>query len=230
MSETARRRLPPGSGRAARGVRARSPLRACRRWSRRPPAPPEPPGADGPQRRRRQMLIFGGIAGAILAVGLTIILIVALSSERQSVRRQGRRAPTDRAAAAGPDVPGADRGAERGADRRPSAAAGRRPARAPPTRRPGISYKAYGRAVGAVGRRRGGPGTLEVPYRVGPALRDRGLQRRHLPRVDPVGGGAGGRQRRGHARPAMRGPAGRGGRARRVLPAAEHHGRSSGTS
>src|SRR4051812_29822193 len=49
-----------------------------------PPADPSPPspehGPDGPRRRRRQIMIFAGIAGGILALGLTIILIVVFSS------------------------------------------------------------------------------------------------------------------------------------------------------
>src|SRR5689334_5005615 len=59
-----------------------------------PPPPPDPPRRDGPERRRRQMLIFGGIAGAILAIGLTIILIVALTSDGDAFGRKAS-APTD---------------------------------------------------------------------------------------------------------------------------------------
>src|SRR3954470_24834668 len=58
-----------------------------------PEAPPEPP-PDGPRRRRQQMLIFAGIAGAILAVGLTVILVMALSGEGDIFRRK-EQAPTD---------------------------------------------------------------------------------------------------------------------------------------
>ncbi|MFI5931725.1 hypothetical protein [Actinoplanes sp. NPDC051494] len=59
-----------------------------------PDVPPEPPGDDGPRKRRRQMLIFGGVAGAILAVGLAIILIVALSSDGDAFKTR-ESAPTD---------------------------------------------------------------------------------------------------------------------------------------
>src|SRR3954447_6121019 len=59
-----------------------------------PPAPPESPQRNGPQRRRRQMLIFSGIAGAILAIGLTVILALALSSDGAPFRSRAE-APTD---------------------------------------------------------------------------------------------------------------------------------------
>ncbi|MEU8658400.1 hypothetical protein AB0C31_17010, partial [Actinoplanes philippinensis] len=41
-----------------------------------PETPPEPPRPDGPERRRRQLMIFGGVAGVILAAGLVILLVV----------------------------------------------------------------------------------------------------------------------------------------------------------
>ncbi|BCJ54285.1 hypothetical protein Asp14428_57600 [Actinoplanes sp. NBRC 14428] len=129
-----------------------------------PAAPPQPPGDDGPRRRRRQMLIFGGVAGAILAIGLTIILIVALTSEGDPFGRKASgptevRPPLAQMCPA-PTVP-------------PSAGPTARPGQVPPATgerttdtEAGISYKKYGdpwvpwdttwRA-----------GTLEVPYKVG---------------------------------------------------------------
>jgi hypothetical protein len=52
---------------------------------------PEGPQPDGPRRRRRQMLVFAGLAGAILAVGLSVILALALSGVGPFER--GRAAP-----------------------------------------------------------------------------------------------------------------------------------------
>jgi hypothetical protein len=128
-----------------------------------PPAPPEPPSSDGPQRRRRQMLIFAGIAGAILAIGLTIILVVMLSTDGAPFREKAS-APTDLRpplAQACPPPTGA-----------PSAAPAPAPS-APPANEKrtvdeeaGISYKAYGAPwVPWVDVWRAG--TLEVPYKVG---------------------------------------------------------------
>ncbi|MBU2670902.1 hypothetical protein KOI35_46125 [Actinoplanes bogorensis] len=129
-----------------------------------PPAPPEDPERpDGPRRRRQQMLIFGGIAGAILAIGLTIVLILAFSGDDPFHSKAS--APTDvrpPLAQACPAPTGS-----------PSAAPTQTPSALPPETgarttdtEAGISYKAYGppwepwtdtwRA-----------GTLEVPYKVG---------------------------------------------------------------
>jgi hypothetical protein len=111
------------------------------------------------------MLIFGGIAGTILAVGLTIILIVVLSSEGNPFGGGDEQAPTDvrpplAQMCPAPAVP-------------PSAAAPTAPGAPPPAtgarttdEQAGISYKAYGSPWETwtdVWR----AGTLEVPYRVG---------------------------------------------------------------
>jgi hypothetical protein len=111
------------------------------------------------------MLIFGGIAGTILAVGLTIILIVVLSSEGNPFGGGDADAPTDvrpplAQMCPAPAVP-------------PSAAAPTAPGAPPPAtgartsdEQAGISYKAYGspwQTWTDVWR----AGTLEVPYRVG---------------------------------------------------------------
>jgi len=110
------------------------------------------------------MLIFGGIAGAILAIGLTIILIVVFSSDTNPFRDKAS-APTDvrpplARACPAPTVPPSN-----GPAAPPSAAA---PAPGPRTtdRDAGISYQAYGPpwvTWDEVWR----AGTLEVPYKVG---------------------------------------------------------------
>ncbi|MEU4214586.1 hypothetical protein [Actinoplanes sp. NPDC026623] len=129
-----------------------------------PPAAPESPGADGPRRRRRQMLIFGGIAGAILAIGLTIIMIVVLTSDGSPFGGKASSVADLRPPLAKmcppPTVP-------------PSAAPVAPPSAAPPAtgertidKESGISYKKYGSpwlTWNATWR----AGTLEVPYRVG---------------------------------------------------------------
>ncbi|MFD0520045.1 hypothetical protein [Paractinoplanes durhamensis] len=129
-----------------------------------PDSPEQAPGPDGPQRRRRQMLIFAGIAGAILAIGLTILLVLVFSSGGNPFRDKASgpadlRPPLARAC----PPPNAS----------PSAAATQAPSTLPPesgarTVDPdaGISYKSYGApwvSWNTVWR----AGTLEVPYRVG---------------------------------------------------------------
>ncbi|MDY7084927.1 MAG: hypothetical protein SYR96_07455 [Actinomycetota bacterium] len=129
-----------------------------------PPDEPESPQPDGPKRRRQQMLIFAGIAGAILAVGLTVVLIVVFSGGGDPFRSRAE-APTDvrpPLAQACPAPTGS-----------PSAAPTRAPGALPPVTgarttdtEAGISYKAYGAPWEPwtdVWR----AGTLEVPYRVG---------------------------------------------------------------
>jgi hypothetical protein len=129
-----------------------------------PEAPPEPPPPDGPRRRRQQMLIFAGIAGAILAVGLTVILVMALSGEGDIFRRK-EQAPTDVRPPLAQACPAPTAS--------PSAAPTQAPSALPPptgarTIDPdaGISYNAYGPPWvpwDEVWR----AGTLEVPYKVG---------------------------------------------------------------
>ncbi len=109
------------------------------------------------------MLIFGGIAGGILVIGLTVILVLSLSGS--SPFRQEAAPPTDvrpPLAQACPAPTGS-----------PSAA----PTQAPPSLpaetgartvddQAGISYKAYG-APWVPWTDVWKAGTLEVPYRVG---------------------------------------------------------------
>jgi hypothetical protein len=128
-----------------------------------PPGPRKKP-ADGPERRRRQMLIFGGIAGGILALGLAIILIVVLSSDGDPFGNKVS-APTDlrpplaQACPAPTTIPSA------GPTAAPSAVAP-----APGSRtvddEAGISYRAYG-APWVPWDEVWRAGTLEVPYKVG---------------------------------------------------------------
>ncbi|MFI5889241.1 hypothetical protein ACIA5D_03885 [Actinoplanes sp. NPDC051513] len=129
-----------------------------------PPTPPGPPRPDGPQRRRRQLQIFGGIAGGIVAVGLVIILALAFSGESNPFRDKAS-APTDvrpplaQACPAPTESPSA---APTQAPSAPPAATGARTV----DEEAGISYKAYGAPWvpwGEVWR----AGTLEVPYKVG---------------------------------------------------------------
>jgi len=129
-----------------------------------PPLEPEPPQPGGPDRRRRQILIFGGIAGAILAIGLTVVLMLVFSAERNPFRDRVS-APTDvrpPLAQACPAPTGS-----------PSAAPTRKPSALPPEtgarttdEEAGISYKAYG-APWEPWTDFWRAGTLEVPYKVG---------------------------------------------------------------
>ncbi|HEX8343944.1 MAG TPA: hypothetical protein VF657_04265 [Actinoplanes sp.] len=129
-----------------------------------PVAPPGPPGRNDPGRRRRQMFIFGGIAGVILATGLVIVLIVAFSGGDNPFRQRAEAPPDVRPPLArlcpAPTVP-------------PSAA----PTMPPPAGRPkagartvdeqaGISYAAYG-APWLPWDETWRAGTLEVPYTTG---------------------------------------------------------------
>jgi hypothetical protein len=110
------------------------------------------------------MLIFGGIAGAILAIGLTIILIVALTAEgdpfgSKAAAPADLRPPLAQMCPA-PTVP-------------PSAGPTGRPPAAPPAsgertvdEEAGISYKKYG-APWVDWTTTWRAGTLEVPYKVG---------------------------------------------------------------
>ncbi|GIM97894.1 hypothetical protein [Paractinoplanes toevensis] len=130
----------------------------------RDPPPDEKPGPDGPQRRRRQMLIFAGIAGAILAIGLTIILLLVFASGSNPFRDRAS-APTDVRPPLAQACPAPSVSPSAGPTQAPSALPPETGAR---TTDPdaGISYKAYGAPWvpwNTVWR----AGTLEVPYKVG---------------------------------------------------------------
>jgi hypothetical protein len=135
-----------------------------------PPPPVKPPDEprtdepDGPRRQKRQMQIFAAIAGAILAIGLIILLIVMLSSDTNPFRDQVS-APTDVRPPLAQACPAPTGSPSAGPTQAPSAPPPESGARTTDTDA-GISYKAYGppwvpwtdvwRA-----------GTLEVPYKVG---------------------------------------------------------------
>jgi len=132
-----------------------------------PVIPPEPPsrkeGPSGPERRRRQMLIFGGVAGAILAIGLVIILIVALSSDADPFGSKAQ-APTDVRPPLAQMCPAPTTQPSEGPAAPPSAppATGLRTT----DTEAGISYRAYGapwEPWTTVWR----GGTLDVPYKKG---------------------------------------------------------------
>jgi hypothetical protein len=110
------------------------------------------------------MLIFAGIAGAILTIGLVVILIVALTADGDPFGRDRAAAPTDvrpplAQMCPAPTVPPSDPGTP------PPAA---RPATGPRTvdDEAGISYRAYG-APWQPWDELWTAGTLEVPYKVG---------------------------------------------------------------
>ena len=110
------------------------------------------------------MRIFAGIAGAILAAGLAIILIVVVSSDGNAFGDDRADAPTDvrpplAQMCPAPTVP---------PSQAPSAAPAPAPAAGPRTtdREAGISYRAYG-APWETWDELWQAGTLEVPYRVG---------------------------------------------------------------
>jgi hypothetical protein len=110
------------------------------------------------------MLIFGGIAGAILAIGLTIILVLAFGSDGNPFRDKAS-APTDLRPPLAKACPAPTES--------PSAAPTQAPTALPPATgertvddEAGISYKAYGAPWipwTTVWR----AGTLEVPYKTG---------------------------------------------------------------
>jgi hypothetical protein len=111
------------------------------------------------------MLIFGGVAGAILAIGLAVILVVVLASDGDPFGPDRADAPTDvrpplAQMCPAPTVPPGEP---------PSAGPGVAPPAAGPRttdEQAGISYRAYG-APWETWDQLWQAGTLEVPYRVG---------------------------------------------------------------
>ena len=129
-----------------------------------PPAPPQAPSPGGPERRRKQIRLFAWLAGGVLAIGLAIILVVALSTDGAPFRGKAD-APTDVRPPLAQACP-APTGSPTPEPSRSSAVP------APPTGRrtvdpdAGISYRAYGPPWvpwAEVWR----AGTLKVPYKVG---------------------------------------------------------------
>ncbi|XVU24662.1 hypothetical protein ACQPZJ_46880 [Actinoplanes sp. CA-054009] len=124
---------------------------------------PEPP-EDDKGRQKRQIRIFAAIAGAILAIGLTILLVVALSSDTNPFRDQAS-APTDVRPPLAQACPAPSESPSAGPTQAPSAPPPESGRRTTDTEA-GISYKAYGDpwvSWDTVWR----AGTLEVPYKVG---------------------------------------------------------------
>jgi hypothetical protein len=110
------------------------------------------------------MLIFGAVAGAILAIGLTVVLILVLSSDGSPFRSKAE-APTDVRPPLAQACPAPTSS--------PSAAPTQAPSALPPVtgartvdRDAGISYQAYG-APWLPWHEVWRAGTLEVPYKVG---------------------------------------------------------------
>jgi hypothetical protein len=128
------------------------------------PPPPDPPGPDGPERRRRQMWVFAGIAGAILVIGLAIVLVVVVTTGGSPFKSKAS-APTDVRPPLAQACPA------------PTASPSGAPTQAPGVLPPvtgerttdteaGISYKAYG-APWVPWHETWRAGTLEVQYKVG---------------------------------------------------------------
>ncbi|WP_433827200.1 hypothetical protein ACQP2E_34775 [Actinoplanes sp. CA-015351] len=129
-----------------------------------PPAEPEAPRPDGAQRRRRQLMIFGGVAGAILAAGLTVLLIVIFGGESNPFADKAA-APADLRPPLAQACPAPTTAPSAAPTRKPSAAA---PVTGERTEdeEAGISYRKYG-SPWLVWDDVWRAGTLEVPYRVG---------------------------------------------------------------
>lgn len=127
-----------------------------------PPAPPKPPSPDGPARRRRQMMIFGWVAGGILALGLTIVLVVALSTDGAPFRARAE-APKDVRPPLAQACP-----APTGSPTPPPSPPKLAPVTGPRTidKDAGISYKAYG-SPWVPWDEVWNAGSLKVPYKVG---------------------------------------------------------------
>jgi hypothetical protein len=128
-----------------------------------PAAPPTgPPNRPGGQ--RRQMLIFGGIAAAIAAVGLSVVLIVSFSGENPFRHRAS--APTDVRPPLAQLCPAPTvQPSSTGPSAAPSAGAPKPGARTV-DEEAGISYAAYP-APWEPWNTTWRAGTLEVPYRTG---------------------------------------------------------------
>jgi hypothetical protein len=129
-----------------------------------PDDPPQPPPPDGPQRRRRQILIFSGVASAVLAIGVTVILVLALSG-RASPFGEKVSAPTDVRPPLAQACPAPTGSPDAGPTQAPPSLPPATGARTVDTEA-GISYKAYP-APWVEWNEVWKAGTLEVPYKVG---------------------------------------------------------------
>jgi hypothetical protein len=129
-----------------------------------PPDLPVAPPRTGPEARRRQLMIFGGIAGLILAGGLIVLLVLTLSGTDNPFRDRAS-APTDVRPPLAQACPAPTSS--------PSGTATKPPAAPPPAtgartvdKDAGISYRKYG-APWVPWNQVWKAGTLEVPYKVG---------------------------------------------------------------
>ncbi len=128
------------------------------------PAPPGPPSEDGPGRQRRQMKIFGSVAGVIATVGLIVVLALAFSGDNPF--RDRASAPTDVRPPLAQLCPAPTVPPPAGPSARPPSAAAPKPGARTVDQQAGISYAAYP-APWEPWNTTWHAGTLEVPYRTG---------------------------------------------------------------
>lgn len=130
------------------------------------PAPPPGSGKRDPEKqRRRLMLIFGGVAAAIVAIGLTVILIVGLTGDGNEFGGVDADAPTDVRPPLAQMCPAPTTSPDAAPTARPTEPPTDNGARTSDSEA-GITYRQYGapwEPWDTVWR----AGTLEVPYRVG---------------------------------------------------------------
>ncbi|HET9516400.1 MAG TPA: hypothetical protein VFO77_01610 [Actinoplanes sp.] len=127
------------------------------------PQPPEQPRSPA-QQHRRQLLVFGGVAGVIVAVGMAVVLAVAFSGDNPFGDRAA--APTDVRPPLAKACP-APTGQVSAAPRlRPPSAGAPKPGARTVDEQAGISYAAYP-APWEPWTTTWRAGTLEVPYRTG---------------------------------------------------------------
>jgi hypothetical protein len=129
-----------------------------------PPVAPSPAPSSGPQRQRRQMMIFGGIAGTIAVVGLIVVLALAFSGDNPF--RQRASGPTDVRPPLAQLCPAPTVQPSAGPSAALPTAAAPKPGPRTVDEEAGISYAAYP-APWEPWRTTWRAGTLEVPYRTG---------------------------------------------------------------
>lgn len=128
------------------------------------PDPGPAPDPNRPKRNRRQLLIFGGIAGAVLAIGLIIVLVLVISSGGDPFNNRAD-APTDVRPPLAQACPAPTISPNAAPTPTPSTAPAPSGARTTDDEA-GISYKAYG-APWIPWREVWKAGTLQVPYKTG---------------------------------------------------------------
>ncbi|WP_245673792.1 hypothetical protein [Actinoplanes rectilineatus] len=128
-------------------------------------AEPEAPRPDRAARQRRQLLIFGGVAGGILVAGLTVLLIVMLGGDRVPFSDDEGAGPADLRPPLAQACPA------------PTVSPDAAPTQAPSAQPPASGERTVDEEAGISYRKYGAPwqtwtdvwraGTLQVPYRVG---------------------------------------------------------------